>query len=78
LWYVGLDSAREELAARLEEMATSTAIAGLLDVGRMRDAVANWPKTGLEEPDVERLYRFALLRAIAVARFVTKATGESG
>jgi hypothetical protein len=75
-WYIGLDAARQELETEIDRIAASPALADFLDVGRMRDAVTHWPAGDWTRSNLERRYRFALLRAIAVARFVIRGTRD--
>ena len=74
-WHEGLDADRAGVASEVERLAGVPAAARLLDIDRLRRLVARWPTGGWHSEPVREDYRMALLRGLAVGRFVTRTLG---
>lgn len=67
-WYERLDQA--EAYAVLEEVGPSHAVNQLLDLGKIRCAIDDWPTGGWAHPRVRTVYRNRLTIALSTAVFV--------
>jgi asparagine synthase (glutamine-hydrolysing) len=67
-WHEGLSAA--EVGAEIERLAQVPMAARLVDVARLRRLVSDWPAGGWNDGRVQAEYRLALLRGLAVGRFV--------
>ena len=74
-WHVGLTAARPQLASELDRLETYPPISKLLDLGRLRRLVENWPSGGWERGDVVAHYRTALMCSIAAGHFLRRTAG---
>ncbi len=76
-WHEGLTTARLDVAAELDRLASCGPAAKMLDLDRLKALVKNWPKSGWEHRDIMRPYRLALLRGIGAGFFLRKASGAN-
>ena len=67
-WYERFD--KQEARDMTEELAASHAASQLLDIGRIREAVEQWPSEGTADPSLTILYRMRLLTALATGAFL--------
>lgn len=84
-WHEGWTRSRAAMAEELDRLAASPMAARVLDLPRLRALVDRWPvdgwpadgwpADGWRSPAVERPYRFALGRGIAVGRFIRRMEG---
>ncbi len=77
-WYRGLDRARRELRAELDQIATCPDAAALLDLERLERLERDWPERDWGSASVALDYRTALLRAVSVGHFLRKARRSNG
>jgi asparagine synthase (glutamine-hydrolysing) len=71
-WYVGLTSDRARIVEDIERLALSPLSAGFFDLERLRRLARDWPKSGWTDESVLDDYRCALLRGLAIGRFLTQ------
>ncbi len=76
-WYKGVAAARSELQSELRHLAHNPAVAGLVDLERFENLLADWPKDGWQTDAVTFSYRYTLLRGCSVARFTQRASGAN-
>lgn len=76
-WHEGWTQSREAMADELERLAASPMAARVLDLPRLRALIDRWPTDGWQSPTVQRSYRFALGRGIAVGRFIRRMEGSN-
>lgn len=77
-WLDLMSAARAELQAEVDAMAEHETSRELIDVERLRRLLAAWPdRTERATGTVERDYRFALLRAALVSRYIRWFEGGS-
>ena len=69
-WHEKLDSQRGELAVQIAELAKSPLARRIIDLGRLENAIRNWPSGGWHKAEVFREYNLALTRGIASGRFI--------
>jgi len=69
-WFRALDARREDLAADIDRLEASSAASRLLDLPRLKQLVAQWPKDENEAERRSAEYRLALARGIHVGRFI--------
>lgn len=69
-WYVNLGRIRDRMAAEVERLQSSPLASRMLDLGRMRSLIENWPTGGFDRPDVNRSHHIALTRGFSVGRFL--------
>jgi asparagine synthase (glutamine-hydrolysing) len=69
-WHEKLDGRRGEIASQIAELAKSPLARRIIDLGRLDDAVRNWPSGGWYKAEVFREYNLALTRGLAGGRFV--------
>jgi asparagine synthase (glutamine-hydrolysing) len=69
-WHEKLGSRRGELAAQIAELAKSPMARRIIDLGRLENAIRNWPSGGWHKAEVFREYNLALTRGIAGGRFI--------
>lgn len=70
-WLDHMTAARPELAAELDALSEHGPSRELIDVGRLRALVADWPERRRNaDPRVVADYRFALLRGLLVGRYM--------
>lgn len=67
-WYERLN--RAEAYAVLEEVSTSPAVNELLDLGKIRRAIEDWPSEGSARQRVRTIYRTGLMIALSTAVFL--------
>jgi asparagine synthase (glutamine-hydrolysing) len=77
-WHEGLTADRAGVARDLERFAAVPAAADILDLDRLRTLLRRWPEGGWESEAVLDDYRAALLRGVAVGRFLTRTLGVNG
>ncbi len=75
-WYMGLPV--EQLAAEVEVLARDAEASRLLDIPRLRDLVAAWPEADWSQMATHNLYRGGMLRALAFADFIKRASRSNG
>ena len=69
-WYRKLEARRGELAQELDELSKSALVRRVIDLGRLENAVRDWPRGGWHEAEVFREYNLALTRGLAGGRFI--------
>jgi asparagine synthase (glutamine-hydrolysing) len=69
-WHEKLDSQRGELAFQIAELAKSPLARRIIDLGRLENAIRNWPNGGWHKPEVFQEYNLALTRGVAGGRFI--------
>ena len=69
-WYRKLEARRGELAQELDELSKSALVRRVIDLGRLENAVRDWPRGGWHEAGVFREYNLALTRGLASGRFI--------
>jgi asparagine synthase (glutamine-hydrolysing) len=69
-WYRKLEARRGELARELDELSKSPLVRRVIDLGRLENAVRDWPRGGWHEAEVFREYNLALTRGLAGGRFI--------
>ena len=74
-YHEGVEKCREELLAELDSMANSPLARRCLDLPRLRQMLENWPKDGWRSPGRMSGYRLALLRGVAMGRFILDIEG---
>jgi asparagine synthase (glutamine-hydrolysing) len=67
-----IETSRDALSA---ELANSALAQRCLDLPWLRNMLENWPKTGWRNPGRESEYRSALLRGVAMGRFILDIEG---
>ena len=76
-WHEDLSAARDCVVDELDRLEACPAAATALDLPRLRRLTENWPAGGWERSEVEKRYRYALLRGIAVGHFLRRAMGTN-
>jgi asparagine synthase (glutamine-hydrolysing) len=76
-WYEGLGAGQGEAREQVERLAELAAAQGVLDTGRLRRLVEDWPEGGWGSHKAESEYRMALLRGISTGHFLRKALGSN-
>jgi asparagine synthase (glutamine-hydrolysing) len=76
-FHEGVEKSRDELMAELDSMANSPIARRCLDLPWLRQMVKNWPKDKDGWRNAERVdeYRLALLRGVAMGRFILDIEG---
>ena len=69
-WYEKLDTRRGELAAQIAELSKSALARRIIDLGRLENAIKNWPNSGWHRAEIFREYNLALTRGLAGGRFL--------
>jgi asparagine synthase (glutamine-hydrolysing) len=69
-WHEKLESQRGELAVQIAELAKSPLARRIIDLGRLENAIRNWPSGGWHKAEVFREYNLALTRGVAGGRFI--------
>jgi asparagine synthase (glutamine-hydrolysing) len=77
-WHEGLSADRAAVDHDLERLAQIPMARRLIDLDRLKSLAARWPAGGWQRDDVLDPYRFALLRGLAVGRFITRTLGVNG
>jgi asparagine synthase (glutamine-hydrolysing) len=77
-WHEGLSADSAQVVGDVERLARVPAAAALLDIERMRRLAADWPAGGWEGDETLDAYRGALLRGLAVGRFITHTLRPNG
>jgi len=72
-WHSGFSDPKSELGDEVDRLAECRETARMLDISGMREAVEHWPSAGWHEPEVTRLYRYHLLRALSNGDFLRRA-----
>ena len=72
-WHLGFADPKRELSDVLAKFAICPESAGLLDLARMQRAIECWPTSSWHEPNVDRTYRYDLLRAVSNGDFLQRA-----
>ena len=76
-WHVGLSTAREQVAADLDNLRRCEPVDRIIDLDRLRALIDHWPEGGWHHGRIMRSYRSALLRGIASGHFLRKASGSN-
>jgi asparagine synthase (glutamine-hydrolysing) len=71
-WYVNMGAVRGRMAVEVERLQSSPLASRILDLGRMRSLIENWPSSGFERLDVNRSHHIALTRGFSVGRFLLR------
>jgi asparagine synthase (glutamine-hydrolysing) len=69
-WYEKLENQRPQLAAQIAELSKSALARKMIDLGRLENAISNWPSCGWHTAETFREYNLALTRGIAGGRFL--------
>jgi asparagine synthase (glutamine-hydrolysing) len=69
-WYEKLEGQRVEMAHQIAELSHSPLACRAIDLGRLENAVKNWPASGWHTSGVFREYNLALTRGIAGGLFL--------
>jgi asparagine synthase (glutamine-hydrolysing) len=69
-WHEKLDGQRGALAGQIAELSKSSLAQRIIDLGRLENAIRNWPSGGWHKAEVFREYNLALTRGIAGGRFI--------
>lgn len=72
-WHEGLSADRRGILDLLEEIASDTMAASLLDLNGMRQWVHDWPSGGWEDAERTARYRTALLVGLSAGHFAVRA-----
>jgi asparagine synthase (glutamine-hydrolysing) len=73
-WYERLNKAHAQEI--VEELAACHAAAELLDIGRLRAAINEWPEGGTADPRTTVVYRMRLPMALATGAFIQEFADE--
>jgi asparagine synthase (glutamine-hydrolysing) len=65
-----VEKSRDDLLAEIDSMANSPMALRCLDLPRLRRMLENWPESDWRNPDRIGEYRSALLRGMAMGRFI--------
>jgi asparagine synthase (glutamine-hydrolysing) len=76
-WYESLSRIRGELSNELALQEASPGVRRLLDLGRLRKALDNWPKTAEEAMQHDDLYQSVIPRGMAVGYFIRRVEAEA-
>ena len=71
-WHVGMAAARGQIAAELDSFERCAGATDVVDVARLKQALADWPEDGWHDPETTWLYRHAMLRGVAAGHFLRK------
>jgi asparagine synthase (glutamine-hydrolysing) len=74
-YHESLEKCRDEVLAELDSMANSPLARRCLDLPRLRHLLENWPQSGWRNPERTSEYRLALLRGVAMGRFILDVEG---
>jgi asparagine synthase (glutamine-hydrolysing) len=69
-WHEHLESQRDPLARQVAEFSNSALVRRIIDVGRLENALKNWPAGGWHTAEVFQEYNLALTRGVAGGRFL--------
>jgi len=69
-WHRKLEARRGELARELNELSKSALVRRAIDLGRLENAIKDWPRGGWHKAEVFREYNLALTRGLAGGRFI--------
>ena len=69
-WHEKLESQRREVSFQIAELAKSPLARKIIDLGRLENAVKNWPTGGWHTAKIFREYNLALTRGVAGGRFL--------
>lgn len=69
-WYEQTERALPDLRAELERLKAHGSAGDFLDLAALEQALDEWPDSGWSNPEVERRYRFKLLRGLSVGTFI--------
>ncbi len=69
-WHEKLAEKRGTLAAEIAALATSPIVRKAIDIERLQRSLENWPSKGWHTPRMVDEYQLALMRGIAVGRFL--------
>ena len=76
-WHVKLSRQREAMLREVEQFAKVPRLAAMLDLDRVRAALADWPETGEVSDEQRMLCEVALPRMIMAARFINYVEGRN-
>lgn len=76
-WHEGASAARGRMLEELEALAENEPAVRVMDLGRMRRLVEDWPSSGWHAKAVLLPYRAALLRGLSVGHFIRRASGSN-
>ncbi|TVP44561.1 MAG: asparagine synthetase B [Halomonas sp.] len=69
-WYEQTERALPELRLELERLKAHGSAGDYLDLEELEKTLDEWPDSGWASPDVERRYRYKLLRGLSVGTFI--------
>ncbi|APX92750.1 hypothetical protein BWR19_07305 [Halomonas sp. 1513] len=69
-WYEQTEQALPELRAELQRLKAHHSAGDFLDLEALEKALDEWPDDGWANPEVERRFRFKLLRGLSVGTFI--------
>jgi asparagine synthase (glutamine-hydrolysing) len=76
-WHEAATAGRAELADQVERLQEFPMAVTTLDLARLRRLVEDWPSEGWERFEVAEPYQIALLRGLALGRFLRVASGSN-
>ena len=69
-WNEKMERQRDQLARQVAEFSSSALVRRMIDVGRLENALKNWPTGGWHTTEVFQEYNLALTRGVAGGRFL--------
>jgi asparagine synthase (glutamine-hydrolysing) len=69
-WHEHLEGQRDQLMRQVTELSSSALVRRIIDVGRLENALKNWPAGGWHSAEVFQEYNLALTRGVAASRFL--------
>jgi asparagine synthase (glutamine-hydrolysing) len=69
-WHQKLEARKGELARELDELSKSALVRRVIDLGRLENAIKDWPRGGWHKAEVFHEYNLALTRGLAGGRFI--------
>ncbi|WP_267873765.1 asparagine synthetase B family protein [Halomonas salipaludis] len=69
-WYEQTEQALPQLREELERLKAHGSAGDFLDLDALQLALDEWPEAGWANPEVERRYRYKLLRGLSVGTFI--------
>jgi len=77
-WHVRLGRQRTDLLAELDDLSNDPRMAEMLNLGRLRKALENWPdETPIDPKDPSMFLHLAVSRGLTTARFVRYVEGRN-
>jgi asparagine synthase (glutamine-hydrolysing) len=73
-WHEGLTASRARLCEEIDRLGNVPSAADMLDLGRLRNLMDQWPDKGWHTPETTFDYRSALIRSAVNGHFLRKAS----